>query len=157
MIKRYVEVHAEDRRVFDLANYPFGDNVTDPDVIRAFKEKLASFKDERNPGDVLLSVGQGWSSEDLSLLAGLPVDDYYSIFKKSDAENLSKLIKNGLQFGRIENATEPMKEISKRAREALRRIAQESRINASRMAKYGIRLEEPAPAEPAANPASEPR
>jgi hypothetical protein len=39
-----------------------------------------------------------------------------------------------------------MKEISLRAKEALRRIGQESRINATRVAKYGIRLD--APQEP---------
>jgi hypothetical protein len=155
MIKTYIDVHGDDRKLFDLQNYAFSDNIKDPDVIRAFNEKLATFKDERNPADVLSSVGQGWNVEDLSLLATLPVADYYSIFKKSDAESLSKLINNGLQFARIENATEPMKEISKRAKEALRRIAQESRINARRMAKYGITLEEPAPAQPAAKQEAE--
>jgi hypothetical protein len=151
MIRTYVEAHGDDRKLFDLDNYSFGYSVKDPDVIRAFREKFLTFKDERNPADILLSIGQGWSDEDLSLLAELSIDDYYTMFKKSDAENLSKLINNSLQFDRIGNASETMKEISKRARKALKRIAQESRINARRMAKYGIRLEEAAAAPPAAN------
>ena len=152
MIKTYMDAHSDDQKLFDLQNYPFTDNIRDPDVIRAFNEKFATFKDERNPAEVLLSVGQGWNSEDLSLLATLPADDYYAIFKKSDPESLPKLINNGLQFDRIENATPPMKEISRRVREALKRIAEESRINARRMAKYGITLEQTGPAQPAANP-----
>jgi hypothetical protein len=43
-----------------------------------------------------------------------------------------------LQFDRIANATIPMKEISKRAKQALKRIGQESAINALRVKKYGV-------------------
>jgi hypothetical protein len=38
------------------------------------------------------------------------------------------------------NATEPMKEISKRAKDALRRIGGESKINARRVKRYGVEI-----------------
>ena len=58
---------------------------------------------------------------------------------------MSKRIASALQFDNVANATDTMKEISKRAKQALRRIANESPINARRVAKYGIKVEENAP------------
>jgi hypothetical protein len=45
-----------------------------------------------------------------------------------------------LQFDTIGNASASMKEITRRAKEALNLIGQESRINALRVKKYGIGL-----------------
>jgi hypothetical protein len=148
MIRLYVEAHSTDRRLFDLDDYPFHDHVTDPDIVRAFVEHLSSLKDERDPLETLLRVGSGWNEEDLTLLARLAVDEYYAIFKEAKAEKLRKTINACLQFDRISNASEQMREISSRAKEALRRIAGESRINASRLSRYGIRAEHVEPARP---------
>jgi hypothetical protein len=150
MIKYYVEHHGDERKDYDLENLPFSDRVTDPDVISALNKKFMSVKEVRNPTDTLLGVSSGWSAEDLTYLASLPVDDYYAVFKKSDSQILPKLIRAALQFDQIGNASDQMKEVSRRAKEALRRIGRESRINARRVAKYAIRLDDAAPAEPPA-------
>jgi hypothetical protein len=44
------------------------------------------------------------------------------------------------QFDSITNATGPMKEISKRAKDGLKRIGQESAMNARRVRRYGIEV-----------------
>src|SRR5271169_594822 len=56
IIKLYVESQGEDRRLFDLERYPFGGEIEDPDVVRAFTEKNKTFKVERDPVVTLLSM-----------------------------------------------------------------------------------------------------
>ena len=142
IIQYYVENHGSEKRAFDLDNFAFRDSVTDPGVISAVSQKFASFADNRNPTETLLGITNGWSPQDMTFLSGLRTEDYYAIFKKSTGDKLRKLISNSLQFDAIGNASEPMKEISRKAKEALKRIGQESRINARRVAKYGIHIED---------------
>jgi hypothetical protein len=48
MIHRYVEVHSDKKEFFDIHNFRFGTDITDPDVMRAFDDKYASFEAERD-------------------------------------------------------------------------------------------------------------
>jgi hypothetical protein len=139
ILSQYVEIRGDNRGLFDLDNYPFLDRIDDPDVIQAFKDKFATFSDERDPAAVLLSVANkhGWSVEEISSLSTVSVDEYYTIFKSHEGELLRKMIEACLQFGRIEDAGST-NEISKRAKDALKRIGEESHINALRVKKYGV-------------------
>ena len=138
VIKFYIENREGDRNFFDLDRYSFNAEITDPDVIAAFKAKLATFKEERDPKDLMLHIAGGWRDEDLVFLASLPVGEYYKIFKTTSGDALSSIINNCLQFNRIVNASEPMKQISNLAKEALTLIGKESEINRRRVRKYGI-------------------
>jgi len=142
IIKHYVASHGEDRKLFDLNNYPFSGDVKDAEVVQAFSEKYATFKDERDISVTLLSMANmnGWSEKDIVTLSTLPVEEYHDLFKKSEGHDLHRFINVCLQFDNITNATEPMKEISKRAKDALKRIGQESAINARRVKRYGIEV-----------------
>jgi hypothetical protein len=136
MIGAYVKKHAEEKPLFDLKNYPFRDLITDPDVIEAFKKRLATFKDARDPVVVLLSIGrtQSWNPQDLTMLSALSVDDYYRIFKSITGDDLRHVVKACL----IDNGSPEMKSIGENAKEALRRIGKESPINAMRVKRYGL-------------------
>jgi hypothetical protein len=142
MIERYIESRPNDRSAFDLANEPFGADVTDPDLLQGLTTKYKEFKDERPLRDILISIAQqhGWSREDLTTLSMVSVEEYYSLFKSAKGEELRRVINACLQFDTIQNASEEMKEIPKRAKEALTRIGGESAINARRVRKYGIKL-----------------
>jgi hypothetical protein len=147
IIAHYIASRGENRKAFDLDTYPFKDKIDDPDVIRLLKEKHSTFGDKPEPADILRSIvsRNGWSEEEIGVLSALKVDEYYAMFKKNDGEDLRKLINGCLQFDRIQNATEPMREISKRAKEALKRIGQESPINAVRVRKYGVEVGDAGP------------
>jgi hypothetical protein len=138
-IRRYIESHGESRRSFDLANYPFKERVDDPDVILALNKKCESLKEKRNPRAILLSIADtnGWNEEDVTWLSTLPISEYRKLFKESNGGDLLKIIDACLQFDRFANGTVTMAEISKRAKDALKSIGEESRINALRVAKYG--------------------
>jgi hypothetical protein len=90
-----------------------------------------------------MAHSNGWNPEDITTLCTLPVDEYYQIFKGHRGNDLRKIIKVCLQFDVIGNASPDMKEISKRAKEALKRVGQESAINAQRVKIYGVAIEEP--------------
>jgi len=143
LLKCYVDRHPNNRKLFDLENYPFREKVDDPDVIQAFKNKFTTFTTVVDPGAILSSMAatNGWHPDDLVALSTLPIDSYYDIFKNAQGDDLRKLLNACLQFDRIGNATEEMKEIARRARQALQRIGKESPINARRVGKYGVKID----------------
>jgi hypothetical protein len=148
IIRCYVESHGENQSAFDLENFPFRENVTDPDVVTALNAKFETFHDDRDVAKTLLGMSNGWSPDDVRFLSRLPADEFYALFKNNSGRTLHKLINACLQFDRIVNASNPMRTISRKAKEALSRIGNESRINSRRVAKYGI-APEPGGAPPA--------
>jgi hypothetical protein len=140
LIRQFVATRGDKRKLFDLDRFPFRDRIDEPDVIRAFNEKCATLKDETSPAETLLSIARtrGWNEDDITMLSTLPVDEYFKILRGSEDQILMDTLDACLQFDRIANATIPMKEISKRAKQALKRIGQESAINALRVKKYGV-------------------
>ena len=143
MIVHYVETRTDEPELFDPRNYLRFGEMTDPDVSKAFEEKHASFKPKLDAAAVLQSIAatNSWSPEDISCLSELPSDDYYKMLKGSKGKALRKLINACLQFERFGNATPEMREVSKRAKDALIRIAKESKINAIRLKPYGIEVD----------------
>lgn len=152
MIEQYVESRTSERELFDLTNYPFASDVTDPDVVRAFQNKHATFKVKKDPASILLKMAEtnGWSPEDIIILSTLSIDEYYEILKNNSGREMRTMINSCLQFDRIMNASPDMREISKRARSALKRIGKESAINARRVKAYGVDISEPETPDPSA-------
>lgn len=145
IIKYYVENRNGDRNFWDLSENVFADRITEKLVLQAFAKKLEEFKNEVDPFSMLLQIGthRSWNEHDLAALASLPVDYYFQLFKTHNGKDLSKIIYGALQFGQISNASEPMREISKRAKDALTKIGGESALNALRVSKYGINVGKP--------------
>lgn len=90
-----------------------------------------------------ISGQNGWNSKDLIILSNTNVDQYYELFKSIKGRHeRSSFINACLQFRQLSNASDQQKEIINRATEALKRIAKESEINKSRVALYGIQLDD---------------
>jgi hypothetical protein len=138
IINSYMTQHTKSKAVFDRRTQMFGDQLTDPDLIKALDDKFKSFVDQRDPITVLLSMSQGWNPEDIALLRGMDVEAYYNMFKSAKGDTLRRIVNNCLQFSRISNVPDTEKEIATRARQALEKIGRESPINALRVRKYGI-------------------
>jgi hypothetical protein len=147
MINHYVESRGENRDLFDPQHYLLFGPLKDPDVERAFKAKFATFKSESSPKAILVSIGttNSWNPEDITTLATVSVDNYYEMFKSAKGMDLRRVVSACLQFDRIMNSTPEMKEISKRAKEALKRIGGESAINARRVKTYGVEVDQAPP------------
>lgn len=143
LLRHYMEKRNEVRSFFDLSNYAFGGEVTDPEIRAAFDAKYKSFQDSRIPADILLNIAKNdsWSHADLSLLAGLSVEDFYNLFKEQRGSDLPRLVRASLSFARIVNADDDMRAIATSAKAALIRIGNESRINKRRVQKFGVKVE----------------
>lgn len=143
MIEFYVDERKEESEFWDLDKYAFAEDVTDPDIVKAFNDKLETFTEEIDPATVLLKIAarDSWDSHDLAVLAALPSDEYYGIFKAKTGRELAKMISAALQFDKIANPSPPMQEISRRAKEALTQIGRESDLNARRVRKFGIKVD----------------
>jgi hypothetical protein len=140
VLARYIEAHDNDRKSFDLDNSVFRGQVNDPDIVRKFRDKYVALRDERDPTAILLSIADthGWNDAEIATLSNVTVDEYNTLFKQQKGIQLRKIIDACLRFRSIGNASEQMREISKRAIEALQCIGNESRVNALRVKKYGI-------------------
>lgn len=138
MIEHYMITRSEDDiKLFDLAGNPFGDRVDDPDVQAAFLEKTEGARKEiPDISKTLLEIGGSWNDGQLTVLEKAPIDEYRAAFKSHSGQELRQILANVFQFDRISNASDQMKEISRRAREALRLIGTESELNARRVQRY---------------------
>ena len=65
-------------------------------------------------------------------------DDYYHYFKSLHGNHLTSHVATCLKFGRISNADEKTRSVSVKAKEALMRISEESKLNELRMHKFNL-------------------
>jgi len=140
MLDYYMAERQEPRSFFDLEEYVFADNITDPDILAAFNARVAQAPEAHDVKAVLSSIKSGWSQEAITILATTPPEEYAKIFKETSGQELRRLLSNAFQFDRISNATDQMKEIPKRVRAALTTIGQESAINARRVKRFGVNI-----------------
>jgi hypothetical protein len=141
MVKIYVDAHGDDRNFFDLSRYPFEGDVTDPELRKAFADKYDSFKDNRDPIEVILECARrsGWNRDDEALLSRLTVDDFVDLFEELDGEDTPSIVKMAMRMG-IPSTTEG-KSVGGNAIDALRKIAERSPLNKRRVESYGLRFE----------------
>jgi len=90
----------------------------------------------------MLSIKDGWDDDRINALATAPIEEYRKTFKSHSGAELRRMLANVFQFDRIANASGPMREISRRAREALTMIGAESSINARRVRRFGVKIDE---------------
>jgi hypothetical protein len=140
LIDIYMQAQIDNPEFFDLSKYSFAREITDPELREAFGKRNASFARELDPTEILYKIGKGRGSNEheIGILASLPPDSYYEMFKINSGEKLRSLLTASLQFGNFPDASEAMKQISLSAREALKRIGRESSVNAMRVRRYGI-------------------
>jgi hypothetical protein len=143
MLAHYMATRKEARSFYDLEDDPFGSHVDDSDVRNAFKRRFDSLEEKRDIRSMLLKLKDGWDDETISTLAALPVGEYRKVLKSAEGEELRKILSGVLQFDRIVNASALMREISSRARKALKEIGNESAINKRRVGRLGVKFDDP--------------
>ena len=102
-------------------------------------------QDIRSIRDVLLQMieNNGWDAADEDRLAALSKEDYYDLFTSKEwmGDQLTPLIRRCLQFRQYGSASNNQKTIAMNVEAALKQIAQESKINKLRVAKFKVRPE----------------
>jgi hypothetical protein len=139
MIKHYMLVHPGDKDFYNLKRYSFQNEVSDPEVIAAFDNKLSEFSDDRDPLEVLKKIAKdnGWNPEDIELLSKLTTDNFYHLFKNAHGKEKHAIIRGVLIFKTIANIGQKELDICNNAIQALKKISDESLMNKKRVASYG--------------------
>ncbi|PJZ59680.1 P-loop NTPase fold protein [Leptospira adleri] len=144
LIDYYMEARKNETELFNLnGSYIFGD-MNDVEIRRKFSDFYIKSKLSENIEAVFMRlVDRGaLREEDEIVLANTSVDDYFRIFKSQTGQNLPMFVRECLRFGRYINANENQIQIGKRAKEALKRIAKESKLNWLRVKKFGIDIDD---------------
>jgi hypothetical protein len=114
----------------------------DPDLAAAIAAQQAASTVPFDAEAELIRAGRTHDAEAIKMLAELPVEEYCRVIKSKRGEEMRKVILSGLEFQRISNASPEMQEVVRRTREALKQIASESKLNALRVRKYGIKIDD---------------
>lgn len=125
----------EPKEFWDLDASSFRDNMDDPDMRKAFAEKLATFKDASDPKEILLRIAknQSWSKRDTEFLSSMSKEDYKSLFHTLKAEELRAAVRTAVGFERISNRGTEYDIIIANSKSALSEISDESALNRRRV------------------------
>jgi hypothetical protein len=142
LIDHYVESRKDEKEIFNLSNYPFREDISDTKINTEFHKISDETKKNITLKEVLQKIAEksGWGGEDERVLASATPQEYYELFKNEKGNHLSIYIDKCLQFGRFVNASETGKTIAGNAQKALEKIGKESRLNARRVSKFGIKV-----------------
>jgi len=144
LIEHYINARKDEKNLFDLNEYAFAGDITDKVIIDRFNELHTETRERKTLREVLdvMAGKDSWGGGDSEVLANATADDYYNIFKSEHGRHLSAWVNTCLRFSRFSNASEQDKKIAATAAEALQRISKESPLNARRVAKYGVRIDD---------------
>lgn len=143
LVDHYVQTRQDEEKLFDLSNYPFREDISDPKITAEFQNISNKSKKKLTVKQVLerISGKNGWSGEDERVLLQATPEEYYEVFKNEKGEHLSSYVDTCLQFGRFVNASENGKTIAANATKALENIGKENRLNARRVSKFGVKIQ----------------
>lgn len=136
LVEFYVNNRAADPEFWNLKDYSFGSEITDPDVIELFSTKYQSVKPESDsPRDILLRIAKdsGWGQSDTQTLCGVSEEEFIEMFKSTRGSDLRRITREALRFANRYDEEMPEHQIGVRANAALQKIADESEINARRV------------------------
>jgi hypothetical protein len=121
---------------------PFERPIDDADVKAAILANKATVTEEFDLARELVAISRSLNSEAITKIASqITAADLYSLIKARENESMRTIIYAGLEFAKIGNASPDMIKIVSATKEALRMLANESKLNAARVKKYGVSLE----------------
>jgi hypothetical protein len=146
LIGFFLERHHEEVDLRKLTEFPYERQVEDNEIREAVAKKLGEFETSKQDVVKILmgfASRDSWNTKNAVTLTNLSSDDFYNIFKKERGHELRAMIYACQTFATIrypgDQAQETMmREISRRANEALMRIAGESRLNRLRVTMLGV-------------------
>ncbi len=140
IIDLYIEKREKDLELFNLDSPSNRQQLKDQEVISKFSQKRRSLRTKRSLQEICEQLMQSEPAEDNeeAQLAQASVEEYVQLFKAQKGQKLSAVVDLCLQFSRCGEASEEQKLISDKAAEALKIIGRQSKLNASRVKRFGI-------------------
>jgi len=140
IIQLYIEKRSTETELFNLES---SGGIRDQEVVLKFREKYKSLRTRLSPQelcDFLLAHTSGCEEEEIQL-SQLKITDYIQLFKSQQGAKLSQYIDLCLKFNRLGEKHDHRRIITGKATAALKIIGSESKLNASRVRRFGIRID----------------
>ncbi len=120
---------------------PFARGPFAPDVSATIEQKRPPEPQEFDLAAALIKAGTDYDSETIRRLAGVPVVRYRDLIMGSRGDQLRSIVLSALEFRRISNASDDMRQVIGLMEEALKMVGRGSRLNALRVKKYGVSVD----------------
>jgi len=106
-----------------------------------------NYNAQTTPADLkstLISLGEGGYSISAlsSIIPNISEKELYELFMSSSPEDHNKILRGALFFDRVSNADEAQVEFTKRVKNTLKKIGSDSKINALRIRRWGVSLDQ---------------
>jgi hypothetical protein len=142
IIDTYIQKRAEEVDLFNLSNYAPGE-LRDREVISKFKQLMKRARSQQTMQelcDILLQKDENVEQEEIRL-ARAEVSEFVRLFKEQRGPKLTQYIDLCLRYNHLSGVTDAQKMITDKATAALQEIGRESKLNASRVRRFGIRVD----------------
>ncbi len=143
IIKLYLDKRGTEAEVFNLDTGSFSGEIVDPEVVASFRGKYESLRTKRTLQelcDFMLGCDGDCCDEEM-LLSQATIVEFVELFKVQQGGQLSRYIDFCLKFSQLGGMTEPQRTIADKATAALKIIGSESKLNASRVRRFGIMVD----------------
>lgn len=141
-ILKFFETHQNESEFWESEHDPFVGPIEDEDVKVAIdkckREKIDDFDLARDMIAASKSLNQALIAEIAKRITAAEVKSLIEARKNDD---MKRIIYSGLEYQKISNASEDEKKIVAATKEAIRLLAQESPLNATRARKYGVTID----------------
>jgi len=140
IIALYVEKRGDEAEVFNVDATALSGEIKDSEVVEKFKEKYEAVRARLTLSQAceLLLVDGDNCPEEEAQLSRASIDEFVRLFKDLTGSKLSNYVDLCLKFNRLGGMTEQQRAISDKATAALKIIGAESKLNASRVGRFGI-------------------
>lgn len=143
IISLYIEKRDAETDLFNLDTSSFSGEIRDQEVILKFREKHESLRTKLSLlelCDFLLANDSCCEEEEIQL-SQAPTAEYVQLFKSQQGVKLTQYIDLCLKYSRLGGMAEHQRIISDKAAAALKIIGKESKLNASRVRRFGIKVD----------------
>lgn len=140
IIDLYIEKRKNETTLFSLTSADGGEEIKDEEVIDKFQQAQNALRRQLTLEELcarLLAAENGVSDEEQQLSEAM-VDDFVQLFTRLKGTTLSACIDLCLSYNRLGGGTPQQQAIADKATAALVQIGRQSRLNGSRVKRFGI-------------------
>ena len=141
IIDLYIEKRKNETRLFAIESAVETEEIRDPEVIEKFRQVQHALREKLTLLQICERLHEeGDHGDEEYQLAQASETDFILLFKGLRGDDLSRHIDLCLRYGRMGGISEQQRLIVEKANAALQQIARESRLNASRVRRFGVSL-----------------
>ena len=141
LIDLYIEIRRDETALFSQSLAAVPAEIRDSEVLEKFTRQVREVRAGQPLKEVCAKLldGEGGEEEE-ERMSKAEVEEYLKLFKELKGPELTRYVDFCLAFGRRGTGTATQRNISEKTAEALKIIGKESRLNASRVSRFGIRV-----------------